>query len=334
MPDFSPRHKFSDWPNLEVPAVAAGVYVIWNRDELVYCGMSGREFEKVTTSQKGKYGLITRLASHASGRLSGDQFCVYVANRLVIPSLKPEQFARFATGELTLDRLTKTYIAENLEYQFASVQTSAEAYALERECREGLIFGVKPLLNPAEPEIDYWYPKEWEKEYRATGIVQCWRRGYPDLFDGSRGIPLELRPDCTLANFSTYGLMYLVRRDEGFESLTYFRLCEIGKSKDGHHGNREALHKQVRQWMGDESFIRLRDALRAEAFDGFTGEPDLFCWNAENGEWFFAEAKGRDSLTDTQRRWFAICRQTLPGTTIKVCRLRPLPARPALRDFG
>jgi len=148
MPEFSRRHKFSDWPNSEVPAVAAGVYVVWDGDTLIYCGMSGREFEKLTASDKAKYGLVTRLASHASGRLSGDQFCVYVANRLVIPSLKPEQLAKFATGELNLDRLTKTYINERFEYQFAFVQTGAEAYALEKRCREGLIFGVKPLLNP------------------------------------------------------------------------------------------------------------------------------------------------------------------------------------------
>jgi hypothetical protein len=149
MVEFSCRHKFSDWPNSEVPSVAAGVYVVWNGDQLIYCGMSGREFEKITASEKVKYGLATRLASHASGRLSGDQFCVYVANRLIIPSLNPEQCVKFATGELTLDRLTKAYILEKLEYQFASVQTSAEAYALEKQCREGLIFGVKPLLNPA-----------------------------------------------------------------------------------------------------------------------------------------------------------------------------------------
>ena len=57
--------------------------------------------------------------------------------------------AKFATGELSLDRLTKAYIIDKLEYQFAYVQTSAEAYALEKQCREGVIFGLKPLLNPA-----------------------------------------------------------------------------------------------------------------------------------------------------------------------------------------
>jgi len=57
--------------------------------------------------------------------------------------------AKFATGELNLDKLTKKYITERLEYQFAAVKSSAEAYALEKRCREGVIFGVKPLLNPA-----------------------------------------------------------------------------------------------------------------------------------------------------------------------------------------
>ena len=146
MADFSRRHKFSDWPNAEVPAVAAGVYAVWQGDALIYCGMSGREFDKAVASARVKFGLVTRLASHASGRLSGDQFCVYVANRLVIPSLKPEQLAKFATGELNLDSLTKSYINDKLEYQFAYVQTSAEAYALEKQCREGVIFGLKPLL--------------------------------------------------------------------------------------------------------------------------------------------------------------------------------------------
>lgn len=146
---FSHRHRSADWPNAEVPAVAAGVYVVWEGDKLIYCGMSGRQYEKAITDSRTKYGLLTRLASHASGRLSGDQFCVYVANRLVIPSLVPDQLVQFGTGELRLDSLTKTYIYEKFEYQFAVVPTSKDAYALEAQCRAGAVFGVKPLLNPA-----------------------------------------------------------------------------------------------------------------------------------------------------------------------------------------
>ena len=122
---------------------------MWNGDRLIYCGMSGQEFEKTVAAGRVRFGLSTRLASHASGRLSGNQFCVYVANRLVVPSLQPEQVNRFASGELTLDALTRAFIRQHLEYQFAQVQSSADAYALERECRMGIIFGAKPLLNPA-----------------------------------------------------------------------------------------------------------------------------------------------------------------------------------------
>ena len=60
MADFSRRHKFSDWPNAEVPAVAAGVYAVWQGDALIYCGMSGREFDKAVPSVRVKFGLVTR----------------------------------------------------------------------------------------------------------------------------------------------------------------------------------------------------------------------------------------------------------------------------------
>jgi hypothetical protein len=80
---FSPRFPFADWPNPAIPAVAAGVYAIWKDSELIYCGMSGREIDTKAQASPKKYGLVTRLNSHASGRLSGDQFCVYVANLLI-----------------------------------------------------------------------------------------------------------------------------------------------------------------------------------------------------------------------------------------------------------
>ena len=70
---------------------------------------SRRGFEKALVG-KAKLGLTTRLASHASGRLKWRQFCVYVANRLVIPTLTAEQRSHFASGQLTLDMLTRQYI--------------------------------------------------------------------------------------------------------------------------------------------------------------------------------------------------------------------------------
>ena len=143
---FSERYWFRDWPNQAIPAVAAGVYIVWQGDRLIYAGMSGRQIEK--NLGKKKYGLVTRLDSHAKGRLSGDQFNVYVANRLVIPGLEQSQLPRFEDGSLTLDLLTRQYIHQHFQYQYLIVDSSKEAFALEKKCQGGEIFGKKPLLNP------------------------------------------------------------------------------------------------------------------------------------------------------------------------------------------
>lgn len=121
----------------------------WKGDQLIYCGMSGRGYEEKVTQNPKELGLVTRLRSHASGRLSGDQFCVYVANRLVLPELRPDELRRFATGEVNLDQFTKSYIHQSLDYQYCLVPGSSEAHQLEDLCRRGQIFGQRPLLNPA-----------------------------------------------------------------------------------------------------------------------------------------------------------------------------------------
>ena len=62
-----PLHRFSDWPNLEVPRVAAGVYTVWLPDgTLLYVGMSGRGL-RLDADDLKRRGLWTRLNSHASG---------------------------------------------------------------------------------------------------------------------------------------------------------------------------------------------------------------------------------------------------------------------------
>lgn len=48
------------------------------------------------------------LNSHAMGRRSGDQFCVYVCGRFVVPRLTSAQQAEVGDGRLSLDALTRT----------------------------------------------------------------------------------------------------------------------------------------------------------------------------------------------------------------------------------
>jgi hypothetical protein len=148
-----PLHRFQDWPNELVPKRAAGVYTIWEDDRLLYVGMSGRAMtaEDLEVSEAGRIvakGLWTRLNAHASGRRSGDQFCVYVCDRFVVPALTPSQQQQLAASSLSLDSLTRTFVRERLTYRFVVTTEGAEAAKLEETVRRGVLSAGKPYLNP------------------------------------------------------------------------------------------------------------------------------------------------------------------------------------------
>jgi len=92
-------------------------------------------------------GLSDRLHSHASGRRSGDQFCVYVFDRLILRSLSRSDIENAANGTLSLDKLISRYIHDRLSYRFVVTDDGNAARALERQVRLGAI-GQPPLLNP------------------------------------------------------------------------------------------------------------------------------------------------------------------------------------------
>ena len=145
---FSKKFKFKNWPKNNFPAVAAGIYVIWDEQTLLYVSVAGKDLDKAQKAGKTKFGLITRLNSHASGRAANDQFCSLLANRIVIPALTSVQLSRFRDGSITLDQMTKKHIRANLEYQYLVVDNFQDAVDLEGHCRRGTIFAIKPLLNP------------------------------------------------------------------------------------------------------------------------------------------------------------------------------------------
>jgi hypothetical protein len=130
-------YRFADWPNLEVPNWGAGVYTVWDGDLLVYVGMGGRglyagshESERALASTKAR-GLRDRLNSHASGRRSGDQFCIYVFDRLVLPTLSQTEVTAATNGQLSLDALTRQYIHDHFSYRFVVTEDGRAALSIE-----------------------------------------------------------------------------------------------------------------------------------------------------------------------------------------------------------
>jgi hypothetical protein len=149
-----PLYRFADWPNPAVPNWRAGVYTVWDGDVLIYVGMAGRGMpanahhgEAALSSRKPK-GLRDRLGSHAGGRRSGDQFNIYVFDRLVLPSLSADDIRSAADGKLSLDLETRRYIRDRLSYRFVITDDGTTALALEREIQRGAISNQTPKLNP------------------------------------------------------------------------------------------------------------------------------------------------------------------------------------------
>jgi hypothetical protein len=140
-------HSFADWPPSHLEVGPTGVYTIWRGPEFLYAGMS-YVHRGGTENQQAK-GVFGRLASHASGRRSGDQFCIYVCDRFVVPSLTARDMAELAEGARILDSRTREFIREHLQYRVAVTSSGIEARALEAVVRrQGLPRAGRPAINP------------------------------------------------------------------------------------------------------------------------------------------------------------------------------------------
>ncbi len=147
----SPLHSFEAWPPSEaaLPRVSAGVYTIWKGPRLYYVGMAGKNLtaEHIANANGTKVqGLRQRLAAHRSGRRSGDQFCVYVADYEVIPSLTQAQQRAIRARELHVDHLVRDFVQSQLQFRFQFTADGRSALALEREVVQGAL-GEVPELN-------------------------------------------------------------------------------------------------------------------------------------------------------------------------------------------
>lgn len=167
--------------------------------------------------------------------------------------------------------------------------------------------------------VDYalTYPAAWEEQYKSVGHVPCWRERFPDQFAEWMG-STQQRPsgDWTLDLFPQYALMYLLRDQQNIRSITWYELSDTSKTSKN-RARRDRYWATMREFMGDQAFSILRERTR-----GIPGEPDLFCWDLVTRQWFFAEAKGKDKLSDSQREWFQLCHECLGDSVdIRVYRL-------------
>lgn len=127
VPKLSNPVRFADVVWTDVPATP-GAYVIYDLDEVIYVGMSGRN---------GRGTLRNRLRDHASGQMV-NMFAQYLF-------LARVQFQ--SKTRITHPRDAKTanqrYISKRCSFRFVATVDGAEARALEEQLRQEL----EPALN-------------------------------------------------------------------------------------------------------------------------------------------------------------------------------------------
>ncbi len=133
---------FSEDPRRHIPNSGSIIYSVWDKDEkFIYIGISGLQ------KSLERRNPLSRMISHASGRRSGDQFCIYIHDFYVVPELVEK--GQYTPSIGVLDKLTKDFIQINLSYRFVGFETDNSdviVRSLENQIKSGA-FGFSPYLN-------------------------------------------------------------------------------------------------------------------------------------------------------------------------------------------
>ena len=126
-----------------IPSFGSIIYTVFlDEAEYIYVGIGGLSGKSVQDRNPR-----SRIIQHAQGRRSGDQFCIYIQDFYVIPSIINTQYT---AKKGYLDTLTKEFIQKRLTYRYLVVQTDDSdkiVRRLERELQSNAHgFGV-PKLN-------------------------------------------------------------------------------------------------------------------------------------------------------------------------------------------
>lgn len=134
--------SFAENPRKYIPSKGSIIYTVWDSSgAFIYVGISGLQKLKARRNPQ------SRMVSHASGRRSGDQFCIYIHDFFVVPELIKS--GEFIAKKGELDALTKRFIRNNLYYRFLafeSIDSDRIVRKLEKQLQAGAC-RAKPLLN-------------------------------------------------------------------------------------------------------------------------------------------------------------------------------------------
>ena len=126
----------------DIPEFGSIIYTVFlDKTEFIYVGIGG-----LSGSTVEKRNPRSRIKQHTQGTRSGDQFCIYIQDFYVLPSILNESYK---PKKGYLDQLTKEFIQSRLSYRFLVIQTEDSdkvVRRLEREIQSGIFNKLKPTL--------------------------------------------------------------------------------------------------------------------------------------------------------------------------------------------
>jgi hypothetical protein len=127
----------------DIPAHGSIIYTVFlDKSEFIYVGIGGLSGKSVIDRNPR-----SRIRQHTQGTRSGDQFCIYIQDFYVLPTLLGQPYTP-AKGHL--DRLTKEFIQTRLSYRYAVIQSDDSnkvVRRIERELQSGQHGHAIPTLN-------------------------------------------------------------------------------------------------------------------------------------------------------------------------------------------
>ncbi|CAN6135333.1 GIY-YIG_SF domain containing protein [Methylophilaceae bacterium] len=127
----------------DIPSHGSIIYTVFlDKSEFIYVGIGGLSGKSVLDRNPQ-----SRIRQHTQGTRSGDQFCIYIQDFYVLPTLLGQPYTP-VKGRL--DRLTKEFIRTRLSYRYAVIQSNDSdkvVRRLERELQSGQHGHGIPKLN-------------------------------------------------------------------------------------------------------------------------------------------------------------------------------------------
>jgi hypothetical protein len=142
-------------------------------------------------------------------------------------------------------------------------------------------------MSAKAPDFTFTYHPLQRERFRDGSLVVEWRHRYPELFDNDDARVLKTAHQRQYHFFEWLSAILL------YEATGHLSLIE-GYTAKTHARNRDVLLDLV----GPEMFEWL--------VGHQSGQPDLFVYRPQSGEWFFCEVKGGpDRVRENQRDWMA-----------------------------